>query len=68
MLPVMQMKHKDQYPIQFSSFYPNMAKSIAAPLNSMSCVLKLNAGTMTFNQFADKHLKLYVDTTVSTTI
>lgn len=27
------MKHEDQYPIQFSRFYQNMATSIAAPLS-----------------------------------
>lgn len=31
MAPVMQVKNKDQYLIHVSSFYPNMATSIAAP-------------------------------------
>lgn len=56
---------KQQYPIQFSTFYPNMATSIAAPLYVPVTFVKLNMGN--YDRCADEHVKLYVDTTVNTT-
>lgn len=66
MLPVMQMKHKDQNPYRFTLMWPQVLLHLESPVYEIKYLRKI----MTYNskQVCHEHIQLLVETTVNTTV